>query len=378
MKPYLHALLIVISSRLVLFLALLFSVRFIPPSVMASGEGALPWYQYLLRWDAGWYLRIARDGYSFNGNDSIQQPVVFGPLYPLISKGVALLLGIPYGAALVIVSNLLIFIAALLVFKLIREDYGNEVALYALSALCFFPTALFFSAGYTESLALLLIVLFFLRLKRGRFLLASLFAGLALATRVTNIVLILPLFWELWRAFSKDVGRMVRVGIACTVIATSGLWLYMIYLWAEFNRPLAVITNHRAWNGTGSWEELLRVITLQPFLHLADVWRAGPVPETLSPWFYLLFIILLIFFRKLLPASYSLYTLGLLLMPYLISSGNEGFRSFSRYLLLAFPVFITMGEKFSRRAWLGLAVIGLFAALLFMHAALYAQAYWAG
>src|SRR3982750_4699836 len=90
-KPYLHVLLILIGSRLVVLSALIFSVKLVPASALAAGETSLPWYQYLLRWDAGWYLRIIRDGYSFNGDNSIQQPIVFHPLYPLLSKGVSLI-----------------------------------------------------------------------------------------------------------------------------------------------------------------------------------------------------------------------------------------------------------------------------------------------
>src|SRR3954463_12229969 len=105
-KPYLHVLLILMSSRLVVLSALIFSVKLVPASALASGENSLPWYQYLLRWDAGWYLRIMREGYSFNGDDSIQQAVVFHPLYPLVSKSIGLLSGVPDGLALVLVSNL--------------------------------------------------------------------------------------------------------------------------------------------------------------------------------------------------------------------------------------------------------------------------------
>src|SRR3954468_977085 len=272
-KPYLHALLILLSSRLVTLSALVFSVKLVPASALASGETSLlPWYQYLLRWDAGWYLRIIHQGYSYNGDDSIQQTVVFHPLYPLISKSVGLVSGVPDGLALVLVSNLSILVAVPLLFKLIKEDYGNETALCAVAALCFFPTSLFFSAGYTESLALLVTVLFFLLLKKEQFIAASACAGLALATRPTSVVLLLPLLWELWRARSKDIKQLLTIGVPCLILATSGLWLYMIYLWAAFNHPLAFITNHRAWNGSGSWGELFRVVTLQPFQHLADLW----------------------------------------------------------------------------------------------------------
>src|SRR5947209_6570650 len=376
-RAYLYALAILVGSRLVLFLALIFSVRFIPPSPMAAGEANLLWYQYLLRWDGGWYLQILRDGYSYNGNDLVQQSVNFNPLYPLLCKPLVLF-GVAPGAALVIVSNLLIFIAVPLLLKLIREDYGDEVAYYALAALCFFPTSLFFSAGYTESLGLLLIVSFFLMLRRRRFILASLFVGLALATRLMSRILLPPLLWELWRAYSKDLRRLVRVGVVCLILATSGFWLYVVYLWAAFNRPQAIWTTKRAWHGSGGLRELFEVLTLQPFQHLADVWRVRLLPETIAPWFFLLFAVLFLVFRKLLPPAYSLYVLGALLMPYILSSGNAGFVSFTRYMMLTFPVFIIMGEAFKKRVWLGLTVVSLFAAMMFMYAALYAQAYWAG
>jgi hypothetical protein len=375
---YASALVILLASRLLVISALVFAARYVPASPLAAGESNLPWYQYLLRWDAGWYLQIVRDGYSDSGSDLVQNSINFSPVYPLLCKAAALLFGIPEGAALVLVSNALLVAGALLLFKLVREEYGDDVALYALAALCFFPTSLFFTAGYTESLALTLVAGTFLLLRRGRYVLASGLIGLATGTRLLSLALILPLAWELWRAYSKELKRLAAVGLACLTLATSGVWLYTIYLWAAFGRPQAILTSKRAWHGAGGWEEWLRVITLQPFRHLADVWGVGFLPETLAPWFFLLFVLLLLFFRKLLPAPYTLYAAGALLLPYLMAGGNAGFVSFTRYLLLVFPVFIILGEVFRRRAWLALAALGLSAGLLFLHTALYAQAYWAG
>src|SRR3954447_26942973 len=38
------------------------------------------------RWDAQWYLEIARHGYRWNGDPHLQQPVVFFPLLPLAMR----------------------------------------------------------------------------------------------------------------------------------------------------------------------------------------------------------------------------------------------------------------------------------------------------
>jgi Gpi18-like mannosyltransferase len=378
-RSYFSALLILFTSRLIVALAFVFSAK----SVRRVGEifpDVTPrWYRYLLRWDASWYLKIANEGYSsYNGNDLVQQSIAFPPLYPLISRAVAVILGISNGVSLLLVANISIVIAVLLTFKLVKDDFGDETALYTVAALSFFPTSLFFSAGYTESLALLLTVSGFLLLKNKRYVLASVLISLTLATRPTSVVLILVLGWELWREFSGDLRRLATIGASCLIIATSGVWMYMIYLWVVFNRPLAAVTSHRAWHGSGSWSEFFQILTLQPFRHLADILKLGPFPIPLTPWFFLLFVLLLAFFHKRVPTSYALYAMGVLLTPYIIASGNVGFGSFTRYQLLAFPIFIIIGERFKTWSWLRLSMIGLFAAMLFMYTAFYAQYFWIG
>src|SRR6266404_1177838 len=378
-RTYLAALLILLTSRLVVALAVVFSSKFVQRAPGEIFTDVTPrWYRYLLRWDAGWYLKIAHEGYSYNGNDLTQQPVVFYPLYPLISKAVATVLGISEAAALLIVSNVAILITALLFFKLVKDEYGDEIALYATAALCFFPASLFFSVGYTESLALLLIVTFFLLLRRERYLLASIAAGLTLATRSTGIVLCLPLLFEIWRRRGRKPGRAIPMAAACLTLATSGLWLYMIYLWAAFRSPFAFTANVRAWVGPLRGSSLIEVCTLQPFRHLADIWKFGPDPNTLSPWIFLLALSLIICFRKRLTTSLFVYSLGVLLLPYLTLSGSVGFVSFTRYAMLAFPMFVFAGTIFQKRVWLGFSIIGLAGAMLFMYTAFYVQWYWAG
>jgi Gpi18-like mannosyltransferase len=376
---YFWALLILFTSRLIVALAIIFSSKFVRRVGQIFPDVTPRWYRYLLRWDASWYLKIAGEGYSsYNGNDLVQQSMAFPPLYPLISRAVAVTLGISNGASLLVVANISIVIAVLLTFKLVKEDFGEETALYAVAALSFFPTALFFSAGYTESLALLLTVSGFLLLKKKRYMLASVFISLTLATRPTSVVLLPALVWELWREFSGDFRRLATIGASCLVIATAGVWMYMIYLWVVFDRPLAAFTSHRAWHGSGSRSEFFQILTLQPFRHLADILESGLLPIPLVAWFFLLFVLLLAFFHKRLPTSYALYAMGVLLMPYIMASGNIGLGSFTRYQLLAFPIFIIIGEQLKSWRWLRLSVVGLFGAMLFMYTAFYAQYFWVG
>ena len=378
-KADLRALVIFAGSRLIMLLAIYFAAMFVQQNPAGEFWNANDrWYHYLLRYDSGWFMKISEHGYTYNGDDLIEQPVVFFPLYPLLSRAVRFLFN-SGDASVLIVSNLSILIAAPLFFKLVREDYGDVVAYGATALLAFFPTAMFFSAGYSESLAFLLIVAFFLLLKRERFLWASACCGLAMATRFTNLVCLLPLAWELWRRFSGDWKKLAMKAALCMTIATSGLWLYMFYLWWAFRKPLAFLTGQHAWQGGETGSNLVRALTLQPFAYLAGIWHQGPNPNTLDPWFFLIFLFTILLFRKKLTVSYLIYALGLLLVPYITRSGGSlEFQSISRYILLAFPVFIIMGHLFIKRLWLGLTVAGLFAAMLFMYTAMYAQWYWVG
>jgi hypothetical protein len=153
----------------------------------------------------------------------------------------------------------------------------------------------------------------------------------------------------------------------------------MIYQWITFSTPLAFFRARRAWESSDP-SSLRRAVMLEPFGHLKEIFHDGPLPNSIDPWVFLLFIFLIIYFRKKLSASYILFALGVLLLPYLTGSGGFlGFQSMMRYMLLAFPVYIVVADGVRKeRLWLGLSVIGILAAMLFMYTALFAQYYWAG
>lgn len=381
MAPYFYALLVFLSSRLVMGLAIVFAARFVPQNPVEGIWNANPsWCHYLLRHDSGWFLRIMREGYTYDSTSAAQQPVIFLPLYPLISRFVGFILSIHGNNAVLVVSNLSVLAAIPLLYKLIRDEYGPEVALYVVALLSFFPTSLFFSTGYSESLSLLLIISFFLFLRRERLLLASIFAGLALATRLTSIVLVLPLVWEIWRSCATDRKRWLTTALPSLILATSGLWVYMIYLTIKFHQPLAFAHALGGWqSGTSIIANLPDALMLRPFILLSEVWQIGPYANHVDPWIFLIFLLLIVVFWKRLRTSHAIYALAALLFPYVTRSGGPlRFVSFGRYMVLVFPAFVVIGQLVKERAWLGLSLVGVFAAMLFMYMALFSQWYWAG
>src|SRR6516164_6362809 len=146
-NPYLISLAIFGSSRLVILLAIYIAARIVRPakpgSALTVPFASTSWYQYLLRWDSAWYATILNEGYKYNGNDLVQQSVVFYPFYPLIAKALTIFPGVDGLFALLVVSNVAAALSVLLLFKYVRQDYGDEIAFLTIAFLSFFPTSLF-------------------------------------------------------------------------------------------------------------------------------------------------------------------------------------------------------------------------------------------
>src|SRR6202790_4918683 len=287
--PYVEALAIYLCSRLLVFFGVAFGKAYI-----ALGNdtwlGGTQWYHRLLRWDSEWYKIIATEGYKYDGDPDLTQTVVFYPLYPTLSRLVSEISGIEVFDSMLLVANLATVAAVLLLFKLVREGFDDRTALSTVAMISFFPSSIFLSAGYTEPLALLLMVSFFLAITRQRFLAAAVLAGLAVATRSSGIVLFPVLLWELWRCRSPK--QFLIEAVTLSIVATSGLWLYMIYLGIAFGHRMAFSDGQTAFHeGTTMPARLASALMLEPFrkINLTDISPAG-----LDQWFTLIFIALIV------------------------------------------------------------------------------------
>lgn len=372
--PYVRAISIYLCSRLVVALGLVFSRKYLP--ITAADWSAGPfWYHQLLQWDSEWYFRIATEGYRYNGDPTIQQNIVFYPLYPMLARGVAAISGLTTADAMLLVANVAGLAAVVALFKLVREEFGDRIALATVALLSFFPASVLLSAGYTEPLELLLIVLFFLVLKQQRYLSAALFAGLAVAERSTGIVLLPVLLWEMWR--NRDRKPFLAVLVPCILLATSGIWLFMIYLWSRFGDPFVFADGQAAFHrGTSLAERLVAALKLEPFTRMfLNDWN----PWGQDSWFTLLFIGLIAVGWFRLRSSWALFAMGVLLLPYLtLSGGPAGLVSMSRFNLVSFPLFVVLADLLLRTKWLLAGVIGLLGAALLMNTALFARRIWIG
>src|SRR5438270_5573881 len=115
----------------------------------------LSWYH----WDDEAYVHIAYQGYIHTPD------VAFFPLWPLLIHFGGLLLGgyypLSYYLAGILLANICFYFALVLLYCLLCEDFEPSLAKRALFYLSIYPYALFFFAGYTESLFVLFSVAIF-------------------------------------------------------------------------------------------------------------------------------------------------------------------------------------------------------------------------
>lgn len=176
-----------------------------------------------VRWDSGYYLQIAQDGYTSTGDER-----AFFPLYPLVCSLVSKILGLPllWSGLLVSVSSYVA--ASILLYRWILIDYDPQVARWAVIWLYAFPMSFFFIAFYAEPLLLLTSVAGIYMARRGRFISSGIAIALAGATRPVAFLLAIPYVIEFWQQQSFDWHRLLRFAVgAC--IAPVGTIGYLVY-----------------------------------------------------------------------------------------------------------------------------------------------------
>lgn len=206
---------------------------------------AAPFYEitpniYLDMWarsDSWQYLQIATDGYYHGDEHGL---VACFPLYPLLIRlGVWLAGGHELIVALAI-SNLSLWIAAALLYRLAFQWKGIEAARIATLGLFCFPSAFYLSTVFPHSLFLSLAVACVLAAGNGHLLLAGALAGLASATRTEGIALAPVLVIAHWR----QQGLSFSIGSLGVLLAPLGLLAYCYYLWSRFDNPVAFLEVH--------------------------------------------------------------------------------------------------------------------------------------
>ena len=146
------------------------------------------------RYDAGWYLGIAVDGYHYDPAVVGHQNIAFMPALPMLMRvGGRLIGGQPLWAGQLLVLGASLW-GFMYVYRLARSALGDaDGAATAVALLAAYPFAMFYSAVYTESIFLLCAAGSFYHLSRREHGRVAAFALLAGFARPNGFLLAVPL-----------------------------------------------------------------------------------------------------------------------------------------------------------------------------------------
>jgi hypothetical protein len=296
------------------------------------------------RWDAEWYLSIAKSGYVPSANlTTTYSNLAFFPLFPDLVRLVTLPFHIKasstsiYLAVGLLISNLCFLAAAYLLYKMVVQILHDEtIAQRTVLLLIAFPAGFFFSTFYPESLFLFLAVALFYAGLRKRWVLAALCGALAAITRPQGLLLALPLAWMYLEARGWKL-RAIRPDAVSFLLFPAFLAGHWVELYAVTGDWLALFHAQAAWGRFGA----LFLGNLIQQLSSAYLY-----PFRVDLGLYLVFIGATIYALFKMPSkAWGIGALALLTMPLL--SGL--WFSLSRYLVTIFPVFIVLGWVTRRR-----------------------------
>jgi hypothetical protein len=198
----------------------------------------------LTSWDGVYYLGIAADGYQAGPVNGPYPEVVFFPLYPMLIRVVATLVGGDLPLAAVLVANVAALAALLVVYQLARLRVSSDVALLVVTLVALQPGAVAFSMAYSDSLFLLLTAGSLLCAERGARPASGILGLLAAITRPQGVLLAVPLLI----LFLRQDGRRPRPSWAWAAVPVLGIGGFALFMWHLTGDPLAPLTAQSAWD----------------------------------------------------------------------------------------------------------------------------------
>lgn len=350
-------------SRLMILITGLLAITFGAMQPGAWHVSSRPWLDMWARWDSGFYLDIATQGYSYSAGELSN--LAFFPLYPLLLR--VLGLGTSnkewLAAAGVLVSNIATLIAFLLLYRLVLLDKSRDVGRKSIWLLAFFPTSFFLSVIYTEGLFLMLTVAAFYAARRRAWLAAGLLGALSAVTRTIGVLLVAPLLFEWW----QHKPRRWPI-LALLTLIPLGLALYLLFLDAHFGNPLIFVDAQAGWGRSSS---LMEFVARFQELSSGEVGLERIARSAIDFLFVALGgLVLLVMIRKLRP-SYIIYAAYCFLIPL----ATLQVLSMPRLLIVIFPIFIALAI-YLRPAWIYRATLIAFSLLQLFFVARWSLWYW--
>ncbi|MFH0725363.1 MAG: mannosyltransferase family protein [Pseudomonadota bacterium] len=311
------------------------------------------------RWDSYWYLDIAKNGYYLRGEKDIAN-IVFFPLYPLLMRMLAPLAGGNLVVSGWIVSSLFLVLATGMLVRLTQTHHPDIDPLLPVVFLLAYPTAFILNAVYSESLFLFLSLAVVYYARQQRFLLASVFAAFASATRIAGLFLCVLLLVEILQAYGFR--SLFSRRVLPLALAPSGAVAFFSYHWIAFGDFFLYLKVEFNWGRDFE-------MAASDFVARNNAYLVNMANDL---FFLAMGIVIGIVALRRLRISYGVYML--VSMGIALSSGTT--LAVARYSMMLFPIYLfaaSIGSITGRSAWLLSSVL-----LLALNIISFANHYWIG
>ena len=326
------------------------------------------------RWDTGFYIDIAEEGYKYEG---VELPsVAFFPLLPMMMRILGPLFGDVVVAGLLI-SHLALLLATILLYRFADQEWGEQVAKRTIWYFSIFPASVFGSAVYTESLFLATAIGATLLARRGRWVGAGMLGVAASLTRLTGLLVAVLVVGEWWRQWGGDPAKRPSLwALLAAVLTPLGTVSYMAYCWQTFGTPFAWASAASAWGR----------VPRSPFVTIAGLldtpeggWVAGLLAGRIhvDNWIDLSAVVLFLVLGCALLSDRRWGEGLYVVLGVTMSFGSGLLMSQRRYMWVLFPAFVLLA-RWGDRPWVDRTVTVFSLMALALFTALFANGYWVG
>lgn len=301
------------------------------------------------RWDGGWYLAIAREGYpSFvpaGTGVAAQSSIAFFPGYPIAVRALSAPLGLSPALMGCVVSLTAGLFATFGLWHLAARLSDDATADRTVVLFAFMPAAFVLSMVYADALFVCLAVVCLLALLDERWVAAGVAAAVAGSVRPTALALVVACLWAAIAAIRA--GKSWRALVA-PAIAPVGTLLYLGYSWLHTGEALAFF--HVQSRGWGNRIDLGGANIRAALSHIGEgrltffVAMLVIVVGPLGVGFWLLL-------RWRVPGFVVAYVSVVMALPILATNPV----SIPRFLLAAFPLLIPLASRISPRTFVPVA-----------------------
>lgn len=331
------------------------------------------------RWDTGWYLGIANEGYSYipEAGQEHQQNIAFFPAFPMSIRYLSVLFGRQVLWTGVGISLVSFFFALTYFLRLARSLLKDEEqAVTAVMLLAAYPFAVFYSAAYTEGLFLLTLMGAVYHFHAQQWWRAAMWGFLCGLTRpngsLLSVVLALMVVAPLWDATQKRI--VLPAGgwksIAGRMLAAAspgfGMLAFSAFIYRLTGNPFMWTMQNVAWGRV--YRGLDSIVSDRVDFIAANGLYGYASTQTID-MFYLLAVLLALAAVWPVYRRFGVAFAALILITILPPMAAGGLLSMGRVTSILFPVFLWMGAVVParhRHAWIGLfALLQGFVAVMF-------------